>query len=273
MDTAFEPVIPSEGLHVLHLFYRIEHGAWRDLGREDQLAARTDFASIIQEIRATPDVQIVTLGMVTPKSDLGIMLAGPDLQVLHGFEKRLALSLGPDILTPVYSYLSMTERSEYTTSDEEYAAELRGEKGLAPDSPGFAAALEEFRGRMAKYSKHRLYPGLPDWPVLCFYPMSKRRAPGQNWYALDFETRRELMKGHAAVGRRWAGKIIQLITGSAGLDDHEWFVTLFAHNTEEVKKIIYEMRFDPVSAEYAEFGEFLIGLQLPVHVLFSRLQL
>ena len=132
MDTAFEPVIPSEGLHVLHLFYRIEHGAWRDLGREDQLAARTDFAAIIQEIRATPDVQIVTLGMVTPKSDLGIMLVGPDLQLLHGFEKRLALSLGPDILTPVYSYLSMTERSEYTTSDEEYAAELQGEKGARP---------------------------------------------------------------------------------------------------------------------------------------------
>ena len=90
--------------------------------------------------------------------------------------------------------------------------------------------------------------------------MSKRRAPGQNWYALDFETRNELMKGHAAVGSRWAGRIFQLITGSAGLDDHEWFVTLFARNTEEVKKIIYEMRFDPVSAEYAEFGEFLIGL-------------
>ena len=101
---------------------------------------------------------------------------------------------------------------------------------------------------MAKYKKDKLYPNLPVWEVFCFYPMNKRRgAGGQNWYALPFEERKKLMAGHARVGRTYHGKILQLITGATGLDDWEWGVTLFAHDTFDIKAIVYEMRFDPVT--------------------------
>ena len=143
-----------------------------------------------------------------------------------------------------------------------------------PGSPEFEEKMAGFRARMAKYLSDRLQPLLPDWPVVCFYPMSKRRAgPGQNWYALDFPSRRKLMGGHARVGRTYAGRVLQLITGSTGLDDMEWAVTLFAKTTSEIKAIVYEMRFDEVSAQYAEFGEFFIGLQMPLDSLFARLNL
>ncbi|OYU98273.1 MAG: heme peroxidase, partial [Verrucomicrobiales bacterium VVV1] len=188
------------------------------------------------------------------------------------FEKQLTLSLGPDILSPVYSYLSQTERSEYTTSREQYAAEtLIAEKAMTEGTPEFEAALKEFDDRMDHYLKHRLYPVLPDWPVVCFYPMSKRRSGGDNWYSLDYEARRKLMAGHARVGRTYSGRILQLITGSTGLDEYEWGVTLLAKDTIDVKAIVYEMRFDEVSARYADFGDFYIGMQLPLDELFRRI--
>jgi chlorite dismutase len=115
---------------------------------------------------------------------------------------------------------------------------------------------------MAHYLEHRLYPRLPAKRLLCFYPMSKRRAPGENWYSLPFEQRKELMAGHARVGRKYAGRILQLITGSTGIDDWEWGVTLLADDPVALKEIVYEMRFDPVSAQYAEFGPFVTGLVL-----------
>jgi chlorite dismutase len=133
--------------------------------------------------------------------------------------------------------------------------------------------MRQFHERMEKYLKDRLYPNMPDWPVFCFYPMSKRRSENQNWYALPFEDRRKLMLGHARVGRQYSGRVRQLITGSTGLDDWEWGVSLFAHDIFDVKSIVYDMRFDEVSARYADFGEFYVGLQMPVDELFRRLQL
>ncbi len=115
---------------------------------------------------------------------------------------------------------------------------------------------------MAHYLKHRLYPVLPDWPAICFYPMSKRRSGADNWYSLDFDARKKLMGGHARVGRKYAGRISQLISGSTGLDDWEWGVTLLADDPAVLKEIVYEMRFDPVSTDYAEFGPFVTGLLL-----------
>ncbi len=159
------------------------------------------------------------------------------------------------------------------TGDAEYAETLQREKGYAPGTPDFEKAMSEFSARMTKYRKDKLYPLLPVWEVFCFYPMSKRRAPGQNWYGLPFEERKRLMAGHGRVGRKYAGKILQLITGSTGLDDAEWGVTLFAHNTFDIKAIVYEMRFDPVSTDYADFGEFYLGLSVPLDELFRRLQL
>ncbi|MFM2297664.1 MAG: hypothetical protein RL117_1371 [Verrucomicrobiota bacterium] len=265
------PIIPRQGWHVMHLFYQIDHAQWQCLSQEEQRSAKTRLTELVQEIRSTPDTHLLTFAVATPKADLGFMLLTPDLQVANAFEKRLTLSLGPEILNACYSYLSQTEGSEYTTTSEQYAEEtLVGEKGLKAGSPEFDAAMKEFEDRMAHYLQHRLYPVLPDWPVICFYPMSKRRSGNDNWYSLDFATRRELMAGHARVGRTYAGRILQLITGSTGLDEHEWGVTLLAKDTMDIKAIVYEMRFDEVSARYGEFGDFYIGMQLPLDELFRR---
>ncbi|MFT3991896.1 MAG: chlorite dismutase family protein [Luteolibacter sp.] len=266
------PLVPREGWHVMHLFYHVEHSQWSLYTDEEKRQAKIRLTELVQEIRATPDTHLLIFSVATPKADLGFMLLCPDLQVANAFEKQLTLSLGPDILQPVYSYLSMTESSEYTTSREEYSAEtLIGEKGLAEGTPEFEAALAEFDTRMAHYLKHRLYPVLPPWPVICFYPMSKRRSGNDNWYSLDFKARKEFMSGHARVGRAYSGRILQLITGSTGLDEHEWGVTLLAKDLIDVKAIVYEMRFDEVSARFGEFGDFYIGMQLPLDELFRRL--
>jgi chlorite dismutase len=266
------PLIPKEGWHVLHLFYHIDYSQWELLNSEEQRQAKTSFTELIQEIRATPDTQLLTFSIVTPKADMGFMLLTPDLQLANSFEKQLSLSLGPEILTPAYSYFSLTEPSEYTTTREQYTAEtLIGEKKLTEGSDEFEAALKEFDERMAHYRSYRIYPQLPDWPVLCFYPMTKRRSGEDNWYSLDYEARRTLMAGHARVGRTYSGRILQLITGSTGLDEHEWGVTLLAKDTTDLKAIVYEMRFDEVSARYSEFGDFYICLQLPLDELFKRL--
>jgi len=267
------PVVPREGWHVLHLFYTVDHGQWRLLPEDEQREAKTALTRLIQEIRAETDTQLLTFCMLTPRADIGFMLLTPDLQTASALEKRLTLGLGPDILQPAYSYLSMTEGSEYTTTNEQYAGTLMTERGLTPGSPEFVTAMEEFEKHMAAYRHHRLYPVLPPWPVMCFYNMSKRRAGADNWYSLEFDARRRLMAGHAETGRKYKGRILQLITGSTGLDDAEWGVTLLAHNTSDVKDIVYEMRFDEVSARFGEFGEFFIGLQLPLSDLFQRLGL
>src|SRR5438309_4470469 len=264
-------LVPEEGWHCVHLFYRIEHGQWQLLSREERNVAKTNLSSLVQEVRAMESTQLLTLSMITPKADIGFMLITPDLHSANKIEKRLSLSLGADVLTPVYSYLSLTEEREYITTEEEYAQTL--DTGIRKDPAKLEEAMTTFRERIKHYRQDRVYPTLPDWPIVCFYNMSKRRGEQRNWYALAFDERRKLMKGHANVGRQYAGKVKQLITGSTGLDDAEWGVTLFARDTFQIKAIVYEMRFDPVSAEYGDFGEFFIGLQLRLDELFRRLQL
>ncbi len=266
-----EPLVAAEGLFILHLFYAIDAVSWSELDEEERLTARARFSATVEQVRAMPDTQLLTFSVIGGKADLGFMLVGPDLHRVNQAEKQLAQGLGPGVLVPAYSYFSMTERSEYTTTEEEYAlCTLQKEKGLQPGTEAYENALVEFRSRMEKYGKDRLYPNLPDWPVICFYSMTKRRAVNQNWYALVFEERKRLMAGHARVGRQWAGRIRQLITGSTGLDDEEWGVTLFAKDPGEIKGIVYEMRFDEVSAIYADFGPFYVGLQLAPSVLLDR---
>lgn len=272
MSEPASPLVPREGWHVMHLFYHIDHGQWQILEESEKREAKTAFTELVQEIRTTPDTQLLTFTIATPKADLGFMLLTPDLQVANAFEKRLSLSLGADVLSPAYSYLSQTERSEYTTSSEQYAEEtLSGEEGLEEGSEEYKSKLKEFEERMEHYLQHRLYPVLPDWPAICFYPMSKRRQGDDNWYGLDYEDRRNLMKGHATTGRKYSGRILQLITGSTGLDDAEWGVTLLAKDTIDIKSIVYEMRFDTVSVRYGEFGDFYIGMQMPLDEIFKRL--
>lgn len=268
-SNAVEPVIPREGWHVIHLFYKVEHSQWDLYSDEEKLEAKTRLTQLIQDIRSS-DAQLMTFSMVTPKADIGFMLLTADLHKANEFEKKLTLSLGPDVLNPVYSYLSMTELSEYTTTREQYGQTLVEEDGIKEGSDEFNEKIDEYERRMKKYNADRLYPNMPDWQVFCFYPMGKRRGEQDNWYDMDYEARRKLMLGHAKVGRTYAGRVRQLITGSTGLDEMEWGVTLFAHDTIEIKDIVYEMRFDKVSSRYADFGDFYIGLQLPLNELFQR---
>lgn len=270
--TEVPPIVPREGWHVLHLYYHVDYAQWALFSDEEQRHAKTRLTERVHEIRATEDTHLLVFSVVSPKADLGFMLLTPDLHRANHYEKQLSLSFGPDVLTPAYSYLSMTESSEYTTTREQYAKDtLIAEKGMSEGTEEFQSALKEFDERIAHYLNHRLYPVLPDWPVVCFYPMSKRRLAGDNWYSLDFPTRKKLMAGHARTGRTYSGRILQLITGSTGLDEHEWGVTLLAKDTIDIKSIVYEMRFDEVSARYGEFGDFYIGLQLSLDVLFDRL--
>jgi chlorite dismutase len=182
------------------------------------------------------------------------------LDALGDAEQRMAKSAAGKSLVPVYSFLSVTEAGLYhITADLARAADARG--GKVGDSE-YARTLA---GRVAaerdsEHVRRRLYPQLPDdMPYVSFYPMSKRRVPGQNWYALTLEERSRLMHAHGLTGRRYAGRIQQIITGAIGLDAWEWGVTLFGKDPLDFKKLVTDMRFDEVSAKYAEFGDFYVG--------------
>jgi chlorite dismutase len=157
--------------------------------------------------------------------------------------------------------------------DKALFEELLKAQGLVPGTPEFEEAIAKKMAWRAETEHYRLYPELPDWELMAFYPMSKRRSGADNWYSLDFETRRRLMDGHGKVGRKYAGRISQLISGSTGLDEFEWGVTLMAHQTDALKEIVYEMRFDEVSARFGEFGRFFVNLRLAPELLWQHLHL
>jgi chlorite dismutase len=164
-------------------------------------------------------------------------------------------------LLPDYSFVSLTELSEYSMTEDDERARLAGEEGIS-DPAEVEERLGVWRERIAHYRENRLHPQLPHRRLLCFYPMSKRRDGADNWYLLPFEQRKQLMAGHARVGRSYAGRVLQLITGSVGLDDWEWGVTLLADDPAVLKEIVNEMRFDEVTARYGAFGPFFTGLVL-----------
>ncbi|MCA1964472.1 MAG: chlorite dismutase family protein [Prosthecobacter sp.] len=267
------PIIPQEGWIVQHLFYSIDHGFWAALTPEEKAERTARLHETVQRIRSHPKTQLLSFSMVSPKSELGFMLLTPNLQDADLFAKELGLALGPDVLNPIYSYLSMTEWTEYSEKEEEASERIQRTEGLEPGSEAHQKRMAEWKAHMDKYYSDRLYPNMPDWQVMCFYPMSKRRNVGANWYAQDFAKRRELMGGHAKTGRKYAGKVRQLVTGSTGLDSHEWGVTLFAHDIFQIKSIVYEMRWDEVTTQYGEFGDFYIGIQLSIEELLQRVQL
>jgi hydrogen peroxide-dependent heme synthase len=249
-----EPLVPSEGWGVLHLFFHLR----RDLLAEAKGAAR-DFTARVDAFDADADQQVLAFSVLGQKADLGLMVLGPDLTALDRLAIELASSPFGQLLVPAASYISITELSEYTPTVEDESQRLVAEEGLEAGSSEHTKALRAFETRMAEYAEHRLHPRLPRRRILCFYPMSKRRGADANWYALPFEERKRLMSGHARVGRSFRGRVLQLITGSVGLDDWEWGVTLLADDPKALRDIVYEMRFDEVSARYAEFGPFVTG--------------
>jgi len=170
-----------------------------------------------------------------------------------------------EFLEPVHSYLSVIELGLYDSSVKLFRQ--LSERGVAPQSDEWNREVQETAERQRAAMRSRLYPRIPDSRYLCFYPMDRRRGDDKNWYMLPIEERQRQMEEHGTVGRRYAGKVQQIITGSIGFDDWEWGVDLFAPDPLVFKKLIYEMRFDQVSAEYALFGQFFIGLRCPLEKL------
>ncbi len=243
-----DEVTPSVGWGVLHLYYRL-----------DRARAEADPGSVKHVVEAVDGLveahhQVLCIDVLGTKADVGFMALGPDLARLQAFQTELRNAP----LVPSYSYVSLTELSEYTSTEDDERARLAREEQLSGRE--LEAKLDEWRARMAAYAEHRLHPRLPEKRLLCFYPMSKRREFGANWYELTFDERKQLMSGHARVGRGYSGRILQLITGSTGLDDWEWGVTLLADDPVALKDVVSEMRYDPVSARYAKFGPFFVGL-------------
>lgn len=257
-----EPVNPSVGWGVLHLFFVVD----RERAEQDPQAAKV----VLDAVGALErdGHQALVFAVLGHKADLGVMALGPDLARLQQFQQDLAASP----LSLVDSYLSLTETSEYTSTEDEERARLESEEHLTDDTE-IEARLGAWRERMTHYLEQRLHPKLPRKKTICFYPMSKRRDADANWYALSFEDRKRIMGGHARVGRTYAGRVLQLITGSVGLDDWEWGVTLLADDPVALKEIVYEMRFDEASARYAEFGPFVTGLLLEPSEALARVGL
>ncbi|MEM9017404.1 MAG: chlorite dismutase family protein, partial [Verrucomicrobiota bacterium] len=156
-----DTVVPYEGWHVLHLFYQVDLSQWALYSDEEKLEAKTSLTGLVQEIRSADSTQLLTFSMVTPKADLGFMLLSDDLHKANAFEKRLTRALGPDILSPTYSYLSMTELSEYTMTEDQYKEQLR-EEGISDESEEFSEKVAEYNRRIEKYNQDRLYPNMPD---------------------------------------------------------------------------------------------------------------
>jgi peroxiredoxin len=256
-------LVPEEGWHFLHLYYRVDRGRLADLPAARREQGIEEMKRILGERSPGGPEQLQCFAVPGHKADFGVIMAGPDLKGVHAVQTALeASSLGP-ALVPTYSFYSITEVSEYVPDAEQYGRILREREGLDPESSIYNTKVNAYAERLGTMNKQRLYPEFPAWPCLCFYPMSKMRAADQNWYMLPFETRSELMSYHARSGMKFAGKVSQLITASTGLDDWEWGVTLWARNPTYLKDIVYTMRFDESSARYALFGDFYFGYIIP----------
>jgi chlorite dismutase len=190
------------------------------------------------------------------KADFGLMIMDSNPLTVEAVNQRLLSSkLGPALI-PTYSFVSMTEISEYVPSVNEYAKRLIQE-GEAPNGPAYSAKVKAYEARLPAMNKQRLTPEFPPgYPATCFYPMNKKRKVGENWFNLAFSARSRMMAEHARSGMEFAGKVSQLISVGVGFDDWEWGVTLWARNPQFLKDIVYRMRFDEASARYGEFGEF-----------------
>lgn len=265
-------LVPETGWHFLHLFYQVDRNALRRLDPEERRLGRETFAEILGT-KPEGVEQSQVFAVPGHKADFGAMLAGPDIQAIHGVQNALAASPLGAALRLSYSFYSITEVSEYVPDAEQYAAILRDREKLDPESPTFRAKVTSYAERLGPMNEHRLYPKFPDWPCFCFYPMSKMRQAEQNWYLLPFEERSELMAHHGKSGMAYAGRVSQLITASTGLDDWEWGVTLWARNPLFLKDIVYTMRFDESSAKYALFGDFYFGYFLTPEKLAEALRL
>ncbi len=261
------PAVPLtlEGSWVLHQMFRIQRAAWRTLqpAHREHVLAEATRALIPMEAGPKEGYpsQSALYSLLGHKGDLLLLHFRRSLEDLHRAElaiSQLELSL---FLEETHSYLSVVELGLYESSAKTYGQ--LAEQGLEPHSPEWKAAIGEVIARQTAAMSPRLFPEVPSGKYLCFYPMDRKRGEEKNWYQVPMAERQRLMHEHGKIGRRYADSVRQIITGSVGFDDWEWGVDLFADDPLVFKKLIYEMRFDEVSAVYALFGSFYVGLRVP----------
>ncbi|MFX3622992.1 MAG: hydrogen peroxide-dependent heme synthase [Ectobacillus sp.] len=229
-----------DGWYCLHDFRSVDWTAWKQLSSDERQKAIFEFLNIVEKWNKTQDDNAGSHAIYTivgQKADIMLMILRPTMEELNEIETEFNKTTLAEYLVPTYSYVSVVELSNYLPADED-----------PYQNPQIIA---------------RLKPILPKANHVCFYPMDKRRQGEDNWYMLPMEERKKLMYSHGKIGRQYAGKVRQIITGSVGFDDYEWGVTLFADDVLQFKKLVYEMRFDEVSARYGEFGTFFVGNILP----------
>ena len=262
-ETALPPVpLTVEGASVLHQMMRVRWAAWRALPAAERHEIAVEAAGRLTSLEQFAEGrQSALYSLLGHKGDLLLVHFRRSFEELNAVQLELArLRLG-DYLEPTHSYLSVIELGLYESTSKVYGG--LAAKGVQPHSEEWKAEIEAVLERQRQAMAPRLWPEVPAAKYICFYPMDRRRGESVNWYREPMPLRQRLMHEHGMVGRRYAGEVRQIITGSIGFDDWEWGVDLFAGDPLVFKKLIYEMRFDEVSAVYALFGSFFVGVRTP----------
>jgi peroxiredoxin len=256
-----DPRVPEtlEGWSVLHQMFEVRWTEWRALARDERQRLAGEAATALAAMQRGEQGRSVAVCLLGHKGDLMLIHLRRDFEELQRAETGFG-SLGlARFLEPTTSFVSMVELSLHEMTLQIHRR--LGERGMKPGSDEFEAAFDAEMEEQRKRVAPRLFVDPPARRHVCFYPMNKRRGEQRNWYAVPMEERARMMLDHGKIGRQYAGKVTQVITGAIGFDDWEWGVDLFADDPLVFKKLIYEMRFDEASAWYAEFGPFYVGLQ------------
>jgi chlorite dismutase len=265
----FPPVpLTLEGSSLLHQFFRFDWKAWRATPPADRARIAAEATQTLQALECSaPGVppRSALFSQLGHKGDLILIHFRDSLEALNQVELDLAQTSFYNHLTLSHSYVSVVELGLYESSRKTY--EAASAEGLETHSPAWQAEVNLTLERQTAAMAPRLFPAIPEAKYLCFYPMNRVRGEKVNWYTVPFAERQRMMQDHGLIGRRYGDRVKQIISGSIGYDDWEWGVDLFAEDPVVFKKLIYEMRFDEVSAVYALFGQFFIGLRLPIEKL------
>jgi chlorite dismutase len=264
----FPPVpLTLEGASTLHQFFRFDWKAWRAVPDGERSQIVNQAVGVLRSLEKDGEGKVHTalFSQLGHKGDLILLHFRNSLEGLNRVELELAQTRLYDFLDLRHSYVSVVELGLYESTRKTY--EAAAAKGYEQHSTEWNGEIHFALERGAAAMAPRLWPGVPDAKYLCFYPMDRKRDEVKNWYMVPFAERQRMMHEHGLIGRRYGDVVRQIITGSIGMDDWEWGVDLFANDPVVFKKLIYEMRFDEVSAEYALFGQFFIGLRLAMEKL------
>ncbi|HYV86775.1 MAG TPA: hydrogen peroxide-dependent heme synthase [Patescibacteria group bacterium] len=261
------PEVPEtlEGWSILHQMFRIRWGSWKSLTPSRRRALAEEAAAVLAGLETGPQGPSACVALLGHKADLMLIHFRRDFEALAAAELQVSGTGLADHLETTTSYLSMVELGLYEMTGKVH--EDLAERGLARGTPEFSRAYDAEMAKQRERMLGRLFLEVPQRRHVCFYPMDKRRGEIKNWYTVPFEKRAAMMRDHGFIGREYTGQVTQIVSGSTGLDDWEWGVDLFADDPLVFKKLIYDMRFDEASADYAEFGPFYVGLRFPAREL------